>query len=333
MRKPRILGAADGNYYHVMSRVVDRRYIFGEEEKEFFRLSMRKLEAFTGVRVLTYCVMSNHWHALLEVPSLKDMEDEQLFERIRTFYPKQRANAILQDFERAAKDAAETGSELWLNELRERYLSRMCDLSIFVKELKERFSKWYNRRNNRRGTLWEERFKSVLVENSETAISTMATYIDLNPVRAVLVNDPRDYRYCGYAEAVGGGKNARKGIECVMMARGQETSWRKVSAQYRMLLFCSGKATETRAGMTSEAIEKALAEGGELDRSDLLRCRVRYFSDGVALGSRLFIEAVFENNRQLFGERRKDGARKMRGGDWNGLYSLRTLSHAIATPT
>ena len=333
MRKPRILGSAGSNYYHVMSRVVDRRYVFGDLEKEFFRLTMRKLEAFTGLHVLTYCVMSNHWHILLEVPSYEELGDEELSERIRAFYPKQRANMILQDFDRAAKHAEETGSELWLNELRQKYLSRMYDLSAFVKELKERFSKWYNRRNNRRGTLWEERFKSILVEGSEHAISTMASYIDLNPVRAGLTNDPRDYRYCGYAEAVAGGKQAREGIVQIMKSLDQDASWRKVSAQYRMLLFCSGAETEERTGMELTEVEKTLAEGGELDQFDLLRCRVRYFSDGVALGSRLFVEDVFENNRQLFGERRKNGARKMNGGDWNGLFSLRNLSHAVAAPT
>lgn len=333
MRKPRILGEANGNYYHVMSRVVDRRYVFGETEKEFFRLTMRKLEAFSGVRVLTYCVMSNHWHILLEVPPMEALSDEELLGRIQAFYPKQRANAILQDFEQAAKHAKETGSELWKEELRQKYVSRMCDLSAFVKELKERFSKWYNRRNDRRGTLWEERFKSVLVEGSEHAISTMAAYIDLNPVRAGLVDDPRDYRYCGYAEAVAGGKQARQGVAQIMLSLDQNASWRKVSAQYRMLLFCSGAETEERAGIKAEEVEKTLAEGGELDRADLLRCRVRYFSDGVALGSRLFVEGVFENNRKLFGERRKTGARKMRGGDWDGLCSLRNLSNAVATPT
>ncbi|WP_136082310.1 transposase [Pontiella desulfatans] len=333
MRKPRILGTAEGNYYHVMSRVVDRRYVFGEEEKEFFRLAMRKLEAFTGVRVLTYCIMSNHWHALLEVPTLKGVVNDELCERIRSFYPKQRASAILEEFEWATKLAEETGSDLRLDELRQRYLSRMCNLSVFVKELKERFSKWYNRRNHRRGTLWEERFKSVLVENSDNAISTMAAYIDLNPVRAGLVDDPRDYRYCGYSEAVGGGARARQGIVCIMEMLGQDASWRKVSAQYRMLLFCAGEARENRTGMSPERVEKTLAEGGELDRFDLLRCRIRYFSDGVALGSRLFVEEVFETNRTLFSERRKDGARKMRGGNWNGLYSMRSLSHAVAAPT
>jgi hypothetical protein len=58
----------------------------------------------------------------------------------------------------------------------------------------------------RQGTLWEERFKSVLVEGAGPALSVMAAYIDMNPVRAGLVSDPKDYRWCGNAAAVAGVK-------------------------------------------------------------------------------------------------------------------------------
>jgi REP element-mobilizing transposase RayT len=315
-----------------MSRVVNRDFIFGEEEKEFFRQTMRRLEAFMGVRVLTYCIMSNHWHVLLEVPSSVELSDAKLFERIEGFYPKRRVSEIRQEFERASKHAKDTGNHQWLNELREKYLSRMGNLSAFVKELKERFSKWYNRKHHRRGTLWEERFKSVLVENSEGVIATMAAYIELNPVRAGLVEDPRDYRFCGYAEAVAGGVAARWGVRRILQSLRQEASWRKIVAQYRMFIFSAGKETETRAGIDPAKVERVLAEGGELSRCDLLRCRVRYFSDGVALGGKLFIEEVFANNRSHFGERRKTGARKLRGGEWDGLCSLRDLSSAVIAP-
>jgi hypothetical protein len=57
----------------------------------------------------------------------------------------------------------------------------------------------------RTGTLWEERFKSVIVE-SGMATRTMAAYTDLNPVRAGIVKDPADYHWSSYGEAVGGGK-------------------------------------------------------------------------------------------------------------------------------
>jgi putative transposase len=55
-------------HYHCISRVVERRFAFGEDEKEHFVRLMRGYEAFCGVRVITFCVLSNHFHILCEVP-------------------------------------------------------------------------------------------------------------------------------------------------------------------------------------------------------------------------------------------------------------------------
>ena len=46
--------------YHCVTRVVDRRFAFGKEDKEKFRTLMRMQENFSGCRVLAYCLMSNH---------------------------------------------------------------------------------------------------------------------------------------------------------------------------------------------------------------------------------------------------------------------------------
>jgi REP element-mobilizing transposase RayT len=312
---------------------VDRRHIFGEVEKEFFCRSMRRLEAFTGVQVLSYCIMSNHFHLLLEIPTIVELDDKTLMERLRKFYSKQQMATISQEFERALSHAHSTGDDKWLKALREKYICRMGNLSSFVKELKENFTKWYNRREERRGTLWEERFKSVLVEDSEKVLLTMASYIDLNPVRAGLVKSPQEYRHCSYAEAVAGGELARKGIASLLQMQGQIGSWRSVSTQYRKLLFIAGEETDTRKGINTKKVQQVLEKGGELPLRELVRCHVRYFNDGVALGSRLFVEEVFTQNRPLFGERRKTGARKMKGGNWEGLFCLRNLSHALAAPS
>ncbi|HUF60844.1 MAG TPA: hypothetical protein VMN36_02110, partial [Verrucomicrobiales bacterium] len=43
---------------------------------------------------------------------------------------------------------------------------RLFDLSRFMQEFKHKFSLWFNSRHERRGTVWEERFKSVLVEGA-----------------------------------------------------------------------------------------------------------------------------------------------------------------------
>jgi len=79
----------------------------------------------------------------------------------------------------------------WIPALRE----KLSSLSEFVKEIKQSFSRYYNKRHHRRGTLWGERFKSLIVEKGETLINCLA-YIDLNPVRAAIVSKPEDYRWC-----------------------------------------------------------------------------------------------------------------------------------------
>jgi hypothetical protein len=45
----------------------------------------------------------------------------------------------------------------------------------------------------------------------------------------------------------------------------------------------------------------------------MLRCRVRYFTDGAVIGSKAFVNEAFSAARERFSERRKDGARRMKG--------------------
>jgi hypothetical protein len=88
----------------------------------------------------------------------------------------------------------------------------------------------------------------------------------------------------------------------------------------------SSKVTpRSRTGFSKERVEAVLRSGGKLSRSELLRCRVRWFSDGVAIGSKSFVEGVFTTCRQHFGAKRKDGARKLRedAGDLHALRELR----------
>jgi hypothetical protein len=163
----------------------------------------------------------------------------------------------------------------------------MGDVSQFMKLVKQRFSIWYNKTHQRFGTLWAERFKSVLVEVAAQALSATAAYIDLNGVRAGLVMDPKDYRFCGYAEAVAGSESARSGIQFVVDTAG----WSAAQAYYRELIFgIGGYPRENAAGFSSADVTRIIGEGGRLSPASLLRCRIRYFSDGLVLGGRVFVE-------------------------------------------
>jgi putative transposase len=325
MRTARIKAEGAG-YYHCMSRVIERRHVLGHKQKEYFRKLMRKVEGFCGVQILTYAIMNNHFHILVHVPEREEISDKELLRRMSLLYGAE----YVSEYARQLKEALEDGQEEYYRHLREKYLYRMNDVSQFMKGLKQRFSMWFNRREKRKGTLWEERFKSILVEDSENALITMASYIDLNAVRGGLVMDPKEYRYCGYGEAVGGSRQAREGLLGVMRSLGgDERVWGQVSHKYRRMLYVRGQKTQKRAGLREEEVEKVLSEGGKLSLAEALRCRVRYFSDGLVLGSKEFVENVFERYRGEFGLKRKSGARGMRWGEWGGLCTMRDLREEV----
>jgi len=191
-----------------------------------------------------------------------------------------------------------------------------------MKELKQRFSIWYNRSHRRSGTLWGERFKSVLVQDDPGALVTIAAHIDLNPVRAGIVSDPVEYRYCGYGEAIGGSKIARRGITRLM---GSRSSWGRAIKRYRVIVFGKGyvrDAAKGNAGVDVEKTREILNTGGHVSRNQALRCRVRYFSDGAVLGSKEFVQGYFESHRDRFGAKRRDGTRKLRGSDWEVNWKI-----------
>lgn len=351
MRKARWLAAWAGKQgkpaiYHCISRVVDRRFVFGDEEREKFRMFMRMQENFTGCRVLTYCVMSNHFHVLLEVPPAPEggISDDILLKRLAALYTEAFVAGVAHELENARKE----GDEEMVAEIRARFTYRMNDLSEFMKTLLQRFTRWFNREHNRRGTLWEERYKSVIVE-SGVAARTMAAYIDLNPVRAGMVSDPANYRWSGYGEAVSGGakgngKKARYGL--ILTVRNPETrdqiaidSWEEVSRIYRRAMGLALGRKSGRAGAVmpghatknqAEMLESPENESALLDlgMAGMLSKRLRYFTDGAVIGSKAFVNEAFNEARQRFTERRKDGARSMRGSGAAAkgvLWSMRDL--------
>ena len=297
--------------------------MFQVHEREVFRKVLRQVEIFSGVRVVTWTILSNHFHVLLEVTAPEDLDDAAILERCRALYSADGMLAVEWEFEEAKRKGG-----LAHERVRARYLRRMWDLSEFMKTLKQKFTSWFNRKHDRVGTLWESRFKSVLVEGSWNCLLKVAAYIDLNAVRAGMVDDPKDYRWCGYAEAVVGDRVARRGLVCAMQRDIAHADWRHVGAAYRKVIFGIGEENSQRAGISREEVARVFAAGGKLSLAQLLRCRVRYFSDGLVIGTEGFVERFFHARRKAFGERRETGARKLKGGDWGELRAARALGVA-----
>ena len=365
MRKARWLAewrksAGKPVFYHVISRVVERRFAFGAEEKEKFRALMRLQEKFTGCRVVSYCLMCNHFHLLLEVPPMAEngISEDLLLKRLSAIYSEAFVAGV-------AKELVDARAEVYVNEggleealaaIHKRFTYRMQDLGEFMKGLLQRFTQWFNRAHSRTGRLWEDRFKSVIVEDG-VAARTISAYIDLNPVRAGMVKDPADYRWSSYGEAIGGGakgngKTARAGLVRAWGAHQGLTAdaeqWvGAISRAYRKLLM--GGAVEKRTehvGRDGKTVAKTLRKGiskneaetearqdGEIPFGKMLRCLVRYFTDGAVIGSRSFVDEAFVKSRERFGPKRKTGARKLKGDTGNAaglLWSVRDLRKGIS---
>ena len=123
---------------------------------------MRMQENFSGCRVVFYSVMSNHFHILREVPPMPEgrISDEELMRRLAAVY----SDAFAAEVSEAFDEVRKAGSEALAEEIHHRYSCRMHNLSEFMETLLQRFTRWFNRTYNRSGALWEERYKSVIVE-------------------------------------------------------------------------------------------------------------------------------------------------------------------------
>jgi putative transposase len=339
-------------FYHCISRVVDRRFVLGAKEKERFRMLMRKTERFSGCRVTAYCLMDNHFHLLLEVPPMAagGLSDGELLERLAALYPENYVAEVAEEL----RDSRLRGFEKRVAEIHARYSYRMHDLSEFMKTLVQRYTRWHNKVHERTGRLWEDRFKSVIVEDG-VAARAIAAYIDLNPVRAGIVTEPADYRWSSYGEAVGGGmkgngKTARSGLVRAWGAHQGMVAdaglWLEggVSREYRKLLLSGAvERVSESLGRDGGTVRKTLRKGmsktraaagqnSELPPGVMLRSRIRYFTDGAVIGSRLFVNEAFACGRGRLGLQRKDGARAMRGDASAArglLWSIRDLRKGV----
>ena len=336
MRHARIkpTGGSNSAFYHCISRVVERRRHFGDIEKEKFVALMREYEVFCDVRVLTYCIMSNHFHILVEIPARPKVlpTAEELIERLKalsgTSVTAKKAQQQI-DLFRSLGDAE--GERVYLDS----FFRRMWDVSEFMKLQKQTFSSWFNGLHDRKGTLWEERFKSVLVEGNRDALATMAAYIDLNPLRAKIVKELNDYRWCGYAAAMAGDARAQAGIDGIArLLSGRPQSWDEGLATYRCHIF--GRAMQSggtdaagqplKPTVNRERALAVIASGGAVPLEEFIQCRVKGLVDGLAMGSREFVAAVFERFRSHFGSRPRAGVHGLAGLASPPLFTLQKSS-------
>ena len=278
MRGPRVRYDKEMSYYHLMNRVAGEvgHYPFGDIEKEKLFQIITAVARFHSIEVMSVCVMGSHWHLVCAAPADPPSREEVMANWRATRAP----------------DIPEPD---WENpDVVAKLAARMRDISCFVKDFEQRFTRWYNasRPRPRRGGLWAGRFQSVLLDK-DTALWDCLTYVEMNPVRAGLVKSPGDYRFSTWGRMVGGGPHpfAANLVRHLRQYLGEQA---KPWSDARVVAELAANMARIAAGERGEDSEAIFAAEAEVrtGREPFLltvRRRVRYWTDGALIGSELFV--------------------------------------------
>src|SRR6056297_2555732 len=269
-RLPRLLVPEIPTVYHVVSRTALDGLPFTARDKEDLLSRIKKLSEIYFTEILGFCLMDNHFHLLVRMFPADHVSDADLQARYRKKYGQETCYP------------AEKSSDL-----RQKWSS----LSEFVKEIKESFSKAYNKRCNRRGYLWGDRFKSLIVEDGDALLNCLA-YIDLNPIRAGIVTRPEEYRWCSLGYHVQSGNRG----DFLSLDFGHGDMGADAAERfrcYRAFVYETGAVdTGKGASLDGDVVSRERKREYVLGDVELFRYRCRYFSDSGVIGSRAYVERV-----------------------------------------
>ena len=300
-------------HYHIIARtIMKKEYLLEEGEKEYLLKLMKWLSQVYFVKVQSFIFMSNHIHIICQMIPPEKISDKELKERFELYYnagkPKKKHRKLLK-IEHAY------------------YRMRFGEISNFIGDLKQRFTRWYNGKHNNHGHFWCERFKSVML-NGDRALLACMVYVELNAIRAGIVKRPEEYRYSGLYHFVTGGR-ASEWLDfktlIYLMSRpdSNDTSiHRDVLIRYLKLIYEEGMVERYRkVSIGKKKGNKAIKsdfEGSHLLSFDR---RISYFSNGLILGSKEFCESKFREFRSYFKTKKNRTANLLRARYKKHSYS------------
>jgi len=303
-RIPRILinSLTGGTVYHIMSRTALDGFPMKDDEKDYLLRLIKQFSLLYFVEILGFCCMDNHFHLLVRMLPDSDFTDEEIQRRFKEFH-------------------AEAGDgKSFVQEDLPALRKKLSSLSEFVREIKLGFTRFYNKEHKRRGFFWGGRFKSVVVENGETLINCLA-YIDLNPVRAGIVEKPEDYRWnsIGYHVQTGNMDNFLS-LDLGLKVFGILD--KNARLEYYIKFLYEIRTMNKKRG---KELKDEVSKSSVIDR---FKSRTRYFSDSCIIGSKEFVRSNYERVKHLF-ESVNDKIPKLIQG-LDGIYSLKRLSESAA---
>jgi hypothetical protein len=299
---------------------------------------IKKYENSSNVSICTYALVNTDFYILLRQNVEEEVSHKTLLSQIKKIAPQNAYNLILEDLDKISDKKDEY--EKYIEKLKNKYLHRINDYRQLLKSIKEVFSSWYNgyikTKHNfqyrRSGSVFNSKYKKVLVEDKMDAAKVISSYIDLLPLRTNAAIYIEKYIFSNFGAALNGNKKAQgrivdffnyyksdKSITWQKMSKQQkEDSWKEYSEAYDNILFEDTEIIVDKNGCFRRGISKErFLEAIESDTkkrftlNEATHCHTKYFTHGTAFGSKEFCEKTFKQNLEVFSENRKDGARRM----------------------
>ena len=199
--------------HHLVSRIAHRVYFLKDEERNEFIDMMRRTAEFCGIKLIGWCIMTNHFHILAYLPQPQALDEDEILRRYGVLKGLSAASSLSKTFDKWRREW-DLGEKRVREEL-EKISGRMYDIGSFMKILKQWVTMEYNRRYSHKGTLWESAYYDRVIGLSSSKIAECLGYIHLNPIRAAASDRFDRYFWSSYTAFIRGNQLAEKGIRFV----------------------------------------------------------------------------------------------------------------------
>lgn len=262
--------------FHCVTYVKSDDRLLNREVRDMMKNELHFLADLLELEVLAYVILPDHCHLLLRDRDSHNMDSNELATKWRV-YARRRWEA--QGEARSLEVSEESQPDM-----PQEFRKRMGNISVYLKELKQRVSLFHNKLNRTCGALWKNRFRTILVDPDPRVVQRVAAYIHLNPVRHLLCNDPADYAWSSYTDALSGDLRARPGL---FRVTGQ-IEWETALEQYARILYGREEPCELP---DPDVLANRLKKGGDLEPNEVMLLRRKRYILTEMMGTPEFVDA------------------------------------------
>jgi REP element-mobilizing transposase RayT len=262
-----------GGYYHVHAKVACCKGEYHLKARKVQRKLLETIKHYASAYrcdVASVCIMGNHWHAVFKFDCYEDLGDEEIFQRAKMLYPSKGSQKILRQ---------------WTPSKWKQFNKRLFNISELMRNIQMHFARWYNREFDRQGKFWGDRFKSTYLSDLK-AVRDCMLYLELNPVRAGIVNKPEEYKGSSLYLRDIGKDDCLLSLSNIFGVEDKKTNLK----EYKAMIYYRGaiKTKERQASIPKNVVDAEEKRG--FKSRGVFAKRIRYFVDGIAIGTSEEIE-------------------------------------------